>query len=87
MQERLDDIRMLKFRVKWHNSGMNPEVPEHAQFVEDLCAQISPLLISIIDGIIEEDETKVSDKSFLRKGTIFLFSFLFSSIENEYSRI
>lgn len=50
---------MLKFRVKWHNSGMNPEVPEHAQFVEDLCAQISPLLISIIDGIIEEDETKV----------------------------
>ncbi|XP_071528707.1 NACHT and WD repeat domain-containing protein 2 isoform X2 [Panulirus ornatus] len=58
LKERLDEIRMLKFRVKWHNSGMNPEVPEHAQFVEDLCAQISPLLISIIDGIIEEDETK-----------------------------
>ncbi|CAL4059801.1 unnamed protein product, partial [Meganyctiphanes norvegica] len=63
--ERLDDIRMLKFKVKWHNSGMNPEVPEHAQFVEDLCAQISPLLISIIDGIIEEDETKEELKSYL----------------------
>ncbi|XP_045104205.1 NACHT domain- and WD repeat-containing protein 1-like isoform X3 [Portunus trituberculatus] len=65
LKERLDEIRMLKFRVKWHNSGMNPEVPEHAQFVEDLCAQISPLLISIIDGIIEEDETKEELKTYL----------------------
>ncbi|XP_076043047.1 NACHT domain- and WD repeat-containing protein 1 isoform X2 [Oratosquilla oratoria] len=65
LKERLDEIRMLKFRVKWHNSGMNPEVPEHAQFVEDLCAQISPLLISIIDSIIEEDETKEELKSYL----------------------
>lgn len=65
LKERLDEIRMLKFRVKWHNSGMNPEVPEHAQYVEDLCAQISPLLISIIDGVIEEDETKEELKSYL----------------------
>ena len=43
LKERLDEIRMLKFRVKWHNSGMNPEVPEHAQYVEDLCAQVNSL--------------------------------------------
>ncbi|XP_069171975.1 NACHT domain- and WD repeat-containing protein 1 isoform X2 [Procambarus clarkii] len=65
LKERLDEIRMLKFRVKWHNSGMNSEVPEHAQFVEDLCAQVSPLLISIIDSIIEEDESKEELKTYL----------------------
>nr|XP_053631306.1 NACHT domain- and WD repeat-containing protein 1-like [Cherax quadricarinatus] len=65
LKERLDEIRMLRFRVKWHSSGLSTEVGEHAQYVEDLCAQVSPLLISIIDGIIEEDENKEELKTYL----------------------
>ena len=58
-QERLDETRMLKFMVKWHTGGMDVKHSEHKQFVEDLCAQFSPLIISVIDNVLSEDESKV----------------------------
>ena len=50
---------MLKFMVKWHTGGMDVKHSEHKQFVEDLCAQFSPLIISVIDNVLSEDESKV----------------------------
>ncbi|KAF0313272.1 NACHT and WD repeat domain-containing protein 2 [Amphibalanus amphitrite] len=60
LKERLDETRMLKFMVKWHTGGMDVKHSEHKQFVEDLCAQFSPLIISVIDNVLSEDESKLS---------------------------
>lgn len=60
MQHQLCDHHILRLMVKWQEGGINPDIPEHAQYLADVAANLSKHLSSVIDTIIEEDQTKVT---------------------------
>lgn len=62
MQAQLVEKHILRLSVKWADGGLRPDgpgaLPEHAQYVAELTTQLGAVLRNIVDGIIEEDQSK-----------------------------
>jgi len=59
----LCDKYILKLSVRWPEGAFKMELPEHAQYIAEVQAEITNHLRGIIDAIIEEDQSKTVLKS------------------------
>ncbi|XP_076358260.1 NACHT and WD repeat domain-containing protein 2-like [Tachypleus tridentatus] len=56
LDEYFPESQKLVFHVKWHDGSINPKiVPEHAEYLNELCTTIKSELCKMINGIYEED--------------------------------
>jgi hypothetical protein len=59
-QSQLVNDHILRLLVKWQEGGLSQDQPEHQAYLQLLSSQVSIQLRSILDEIIEEDNSKVS---------------------------
>jgi len=45
--------------VRWVEGGLDLQLPEHAQYVNEVTSQLGKHLQGVVDNIIEEDQAKV----------------------------
>ncbi|KAJ9600281.1 hypothetical protein L9F63_009418, partial [Diploptera punctata] len=63
LENQLAEKHILRMPVRWVEGGLDPELPEHAQYVADVISQLAKHLRALVDNIIEEDQTKSVLKS------------------------
>ncbi|XP_076370647.1 NACHT and WD repeat domain-containing protein 2-like isoform X1 [Tachypleus tridentatus] len=55
LEEHLSESQKLIFRVKWHDGTIDPvAVPQHSEYLNELCTTVKEELCKIIDGLHEE---------------------------------
>lgn len=62
LKGQLVEKNILRLSVKYAEGGVQPELPEHAQYVADVTAQLTAALKNIVDAIIDEDQSKAVGK-------------------------
>ncbi|XP_049833754.1 NACHT domain- and WD repeat-containing protein 1 [Schistocerca gregaria] len=63
LKTQLSEKHILRIPVRWVEGGLNTQLPEHAQYVSEVVTQLTTHLNSVIDSIIEEDQSKMVLKS------------------------
>ena len=59
LKGQLVEKHILRLSVKYSEGGLQPDLPEHAQYVAEVTAQLTSSLRNIVDTIIDEDQAKV----------------------------
>ncbi|PSN35793.1 hypothetical protein C0J52_09490, partial [Blattella germanica] len=54
----LAEKHILRMPVRWVEGGLDPELPDHAQYVSEVTTQLAKHIRALVDNIIEEDQTK-----------------------------
>ncbi|XP_052123823.1 NACHT domain- and WD repeat-containing protein 1-like [Frankliniella occidentalis] len=62
LKSQLVEKHILRLSVKYSDGGLQPELPEHAQYVAEVTAQLTNSLRGIVDAIIDEDMAKTVGK-------------------------
>ncbi|XP_063237108.1 NACHT domain- and WD repeat-containing protein 1 isoform X2 [Bacillus rossius redtenbacheri] len=58
LRNQLSDKHILRLAVRCVGGGLDPELPEHAQYVSEVAAHMARHLRACVDAIVEEDQAK-----------------------------
>lgn len=58
MQNQLAEKHIVRLPVKFVEGGLNLEIPDHIQYVQQVTGHLSKHLKEMIDSIIEEHQSK-----------------------------
>ncbi|XP_045482226.1 NACHT and WD repeat domain-containing protein 2 isoform X1 [Harmonia axyridis] len=58
LRDQLAEKHIVRISVKYVDGGLNVEIPEHLNYVEQVAAHLKKHLIEMINGIIEEHQAK-----------------------------
>ncbi|EFA06477.1 hypothetical protein TcasGA2_TC009369 [Tribolium castaneum] len=58
LRNQLAEKHIVRIPVKYVEGGLNPEIPEHAQYIAQVTAHLQKHLVEMMDSIIEEHQGK-----------------------------
>lgn len=58
MQDQLTEKHIVRIQVKYSETGLNLDIPEHKDYVDTVTTHLEKHLQETIDGIIEEHTNK-----------------------------